>query len=347
MNHLPFPTSHGGDIYSRHVTFDFSANLNPLGMPEGVKKALTEGMDSFSHYPDVSCAALREAIAAREGCDAERIVCGNGAADMIWRIPPAFRPKRALIPAPTFSEYERALLTFGCEVVRYFTREEDSFALREDFSQSVAGCDVVFVCRPNNPVGNLAARDLLWNLIETCAASGTLLVLDECFIEFTGEKPLAAAGLPGDVILLRAFTKIYAMAGLRLGYAMCSRHETAQRLRDFGPCWSVSVPAQIAGVAALRERGFVEKTVSLIAGERAFLAEGLRGMGLKVFSSRANFLLFRCGLPLDRMLLREGIAIRYCGDYHGLSEQYFRIAVRTREENRILLNAIERCVKNG
>ena len=339
--------SHGGDIYSRKIIYDFSANINPLGMPEGVKKALINGFNDFEHYPDTECAKLRRAIAERDGAEYEKIVCGNGAADLIYRIVQAFRPQRALVCAPTFSEYERALISSGCEVARYYTNTKDNFSLRDDIIEFIDSSDIVFLCNPNNPVGNLIQTALLKKIIRKCAECGALLVIDESFIEFTGEKPLSPAELSGNVILLRAFTKIYAMPGLRLGYIICSQADTAKKIKYCGQCWSVSVPAQIAGVAALEEQGFIEQTVELIKKERGFLADSLKKSGFEVFDSKANFILFRCGLPLDRILLRKGIAIRDCFDYHGLSAGYFRIAVRTREENIILVNAINEAVLNG
>lgn len=342
--------NHGGDIYSRRVAHDFSASLNPLGMPASVKKALADNIEAFENYPDINCTVLRKAIAARDGCDEETIVCGNGAADLIYRAVQVFQPRRALIPAPTFSEYERALKTFGCEVARYETRAEDGFHLRGDFVDNIKNmknCDMVFLCNPGNPAGNLTPTRLLHAVMEGCARRGAALVIDECFMDFTEEKPFSPAELTGNVMLLRAFTKIYAMAGLRLGYMICSNRQTARHIKNCGQCWSVSVPAQIAGVAALGEREWVERTVKLITEERHYLTAALENLGLEVFPSSANFLLFRCGLPLDEILLKQGIAIRNCADYHGLSGRYFRIAVRTHEENTLLISAVKEAMKNG
>lgn len=349
MNHFfsVNPTVHGGDIYSRRVEHDFSANINPLGMPESVKKAIVQSIRSFEHYPDVNCTRLREAIAAHDGFDTEKIVCGNGAADLIYRAVQVLSPKRALVAVPTFSEYERALLSFGCEAVHYNTRKEDNFSLREDFIDSIEGCQMVFVCNPNNPVGNLVKPELLRKIIEKCAMCGASLLIDECFMDFTGESPLSSNDLTGNVMLLRAFTKIYAMAGLRLGYMLCSRSETAVKIKSCGQCWSVSVPAQVAGAAALNERDYVNFTVELIVEERSFLTQALKESGFEVFDSSANFILFRCGMPLGELLMSEGFAIRDCRNYPGLSEGYYRIAVRGHSENQLLVEAIKRCVKNG
>lgn len=339
--------SHGGDIYTRPVRWDFSANLNPLGMPASVKRAIVENIDKYEHYPDTHCTALRRALAARERVAEERIVCGNGAADLIYRAVQAIKPRRALVIAPTFSEYERALLSVDCDVEHYFTRESDSFGVREDILDRILGIDMMFVCNPNNPVGNVMDGDLLNRIIKQCTAVGAVLVIDECFMDFVEGGGGVGPKLEERVMVLKAFTKIYAMAGLRLGYLLCGSAALARKIQSRGQCWSVSVPAQIAGIAALGEQEYVSKTAPLIAKERAYLSGCLKNCGFKVYPSEANFILFCCPLPLDELLLNENIAIRNCSNYMGLGAGYFRIAVRTHEENRVLVKAIERCMKNN
>ena len=337
---------HGGDIYSREVQYDFSANLNPLGLPASVRKALVEHMDAFAHYPDIHCTELKQAIAEREHLfPTEHIVCGNGAADLIYRTVQAFSPRRALVIAPTFSEYERALKSFHCEVEHYLTYERDGFCLREDILNKIPGKDILFVCSPNNPVGNVVPSDLMERITEQCAVCGTRLVRYECFMDFTGQDSSRRTSLPGHVMILKAFTKIYAMAGLRLGYLLCGSAETARKIETCGQCWSVSVPAQIAGEAALRETGYIARTIRLVAAERAYLTRSLQEAGCRVYPSEANFLLFRCDChDLEERLLQEGIAIRDCSDYIGLGRGYFRVAVRTHEENAALTEAVRRCM---
>lgn len=338
--------SHGGDIYSREIVYDFSANLNPLGMPASVKQAIIESLGDFAHYPDPNCTALRRALAAQEGIAEEQIVCGNGAADLIYRAVQAIKPKRALLPAPTFSEYERALLSVNCDLEHYFTREADNFTLREDILRHIDGTDMLFLCNPNNPVGNLVDAHLLKCIIEKCAISGTVLVIDECFMDFVADDR-SMTDISGNVMVLKAFTKIYAMAGLRLGYLLCGNTDWAQKIQNCGQCWSVSIPAQVAGIAALGEREYVSETVNLIAKERTYLGDCLQHFGFRVYPSEANFILFQCKLPLDKLLLKQKIAIRNCANYMGLGAGYFRIAVRNHAENQVLIAAIERCIKEN
>lgn len=337
--------SHGGDIYSREIIYDFSVNVNPNGMPDGVRCALIDNIDRFEQYPDVNCTELRCALGNRENIRVENIVCGNGAADLIYRAVQALKPKRALIPAPTFSEYERALLSMNCDLEHYFTREEDNFSLRDDILNRICGMDMMFICNPNNPVGNLIDRDLLKRIVEKCADCGTILIIDECFIEFVEKYSGIGCGIPENMIVLRAFTKIYAMAGIRLGYMLCGSSVLAEKIQRCGQCWSVSVPAQIAGIAALSEKDYVSKTVRLITEERKYLTNFLEKSGLKVCPSDANFILFKCEFPLDELLLKDKIAIRNCSNYIGLGSGWFRIAVKTHDKNQVLTAAIERCIK--
>lgn len=339
---------HGGDTYSRDISLDFSANINPLGMPQSVKTALVNHIEDFQHYPDINSEKLRNAVAAREKIRPGQIVFGNGAADLIYRIVQAIKPKNAVVTAPTFSEYERAMISFGCNVSHHFLSEKNNFDFDDTILEKLHDIDMIFLCSPNNPTGRMIGWELMNGIIQKCRENHIYLVLDECFMDFAAEKEnYSMRPDENHVIILKAFTKIYAMAGLRLGYALCGNEALIRKISDCGQCWSVSVPAQIAGIAALGEADFIAKTVRLISAECRFLSDHLRKMGFTVYPSEANFILFKCGFPLDEMLLEERIAIRNCGNYIGLGEGYFRIAVRTHEENITLVNAIERIVKNG
>ena len=330
---------HGGDIYGRDIKIDFSANLNPLGMPESVKKAAATAVAECDKYPDPHCRVLTERLSEHEGVPAESIVCGNGADDLIYRIVHALKPRTAAVAAPTFSEYEKALGEAGCAVSEYPAgRITDALEARPG---------LLILCSPNNPTGKLYGRDTLRELCGECAECGTVLLCDECFIDLceNGSANSAKQFLNRNVIILNAFTKTYAMAGLRLGYALFGSRELAEKVRGTGQFWSVSTVAQAAGIAALGEREYVGRARKVITEERNYLCEKLTGFGFDVFPSDANFILFRCGLPLDELLLSEGIMIRNCANYIGLGEGSFRIAVRLHGENEALIEAIERVIK--
>ncbi len=333
------------------IRYDFSANIGPLGMPEGVKEALRRDIDCWDVYPDPYCRALTAELSAHTGIDGGRIVCGNGAADLIWRIMLALRPRKAVICAPTFSEYAKALAAVGSGIVEYRLAEENDFVLDEEILAYLDGTvQMLILCSPNNPTGSVIDPALLEKICEVCREKGILLLCDECFLDFVRDSRdrsavwfIKCAGRR-SVIVLKAFTKIYAMAGMRLGYALFGSRQLAETVRNTGQFWSVSSPAQAAGIAALAERDYVRRTVEIVETEREYLRRELTRLGLRVYPSEANFLLFRCGLPLDERLLKERILIRSCENYSGLDASYFRIAVRMHEENAALVEAIGCCL---
>ena len=335
---------HGGDIYvDPGIRLDFSVNVNPRGLPEQVKTALTGQMDSFTRYPDPHCRALCAALAAHHSLSAENILCGNGAADLIFRICAWKKPEKVLVPAPTFSEYERSVRTFGGEMVEFPLREEDGFALTEDFLAALTeDIDAVFLCNPNNPTGRLVPAGLLEQIARRCTELEILMVVDECFLEFTGGQSLIPL-LPDhpNLLILRAFTKLYAMAGLRLGYLLGDA-EMLSEIAAYGAAWSVSAPAQTGGIAALSaEPVWTAETRKQTVAERAFLTEQLLAFGITVFPSDANFLLLKTERPLYAALKTRGILTRDCSNFSGLDERFIRVGLKTRENDRILLDEIK------
>ena len=335
---------HGGDIYRNQVRLDFSVNTNPLGMPENVLSALRENLGVCENYPDPRCESLCRAVARAEGVPESGVVCGAGAADIIYRLVFSAKPKKALVCAPTFSEYERAVLISGGQVKYHSLREEEGFALTERIVEDItADMDMVFLCNPNNPTGKLTDTELLRTVAEACLNRGAALVLDECFLPFTRGESLKS--LP-QVAVLKAFTKFYSMAGLRLGYLLCGDTRIINSVRDHAQLWSVSAPAQIAGIAALETRGWAERTLELVETERVRLTARLRETGLRVFGSDANFLLLKSeGKPLYEPLLKRGILVRGCANFMGLNEDYIRIAVKKREQNEELIEEIGNIIR--
>ena len=178
--------------------------------------------------------------------------------------------------------------------------------------------------------------------------TNTIIVVDECFLEFTtgSSTKRFLPEIPG-LCILKAFTKIYAMAGLRLGYMISSDTTLLQKINAAAQCWSVSVPAQIAGVAALTCEDWVENTLHLIETERQFFSSSLESLGIKVFNSDANYLLLRSELPLYELLLQKGIMIRTCENFRGLDSSYYRIGIKKHSENAYLIQTIKELVQTG
>ena len=347
--------THGGDWAGFQAVYgqpplDFSANISPLGMPEGVRAALCRAAGQADRYPDPLCREMRGALSEHEGVPAEWVLCGSGAADLIFRAVLALRPGRALVTAPTFAEYEAALETVGCAVEWYALRPEEDFRIREDLLERITPeTDLVFLCEPNNPTGVTTPRPLLLRILERCRKTGTRLVVDECFGDFLDEPEAhtlkgALTDFP-NLLILKAFTKLYGMAGVRLGYALCADTELLGRMRRAGQPWGVSSLAQAAGAAALKETDYVQQVRALIAAERPWLAEQLEQLGLQVVPGEANYLLFQSETPLMEPLGQRGILLRCCGNYEGLDATWYRAAVRTPGENRRLIAALEEVLK--
>ncbi|MDO4989095.1 MAG: threonine-phosphate decarboxylase CobD [Eubacteriales bacterium] len=339
---------HGGDWAAYREAYgtaplDFSASVSPLGVPDGVQAAIRRAAAEADRYPDPFCRRLRRAIAAHEGVPEAWVLCGSGAADLIWRAVLAAKPGCALVTAPCFGEYEAALESCGCELLRFPLREP--FALTEDILWQIdRGLDLLFLCSPNNPTGRTVEPGLLRRIVRRCGESGTRLILDECFADFLDEPELyTAKGLLESalgLLILKAFTKLYGMAGVRLGYALCADTAYLEAMRRAGPPWSVSTLAQEAGLAALEDQYYVNRLRALIRSERPLLAHELEALGLKVIPGEANFLLFQGGTELAARLRERGILIRSCDDFHGLDASWYRVAVRTREDNDRLIAAL-------
>jgi len=337
---------HGGDIYTNHgVKLDFSVNTNPLGLPLAVREALSSRIDEFTRYPDPSCCELRSAIAAHEEVPNEWILCGNGAADIIYRLCYAIKPCKALVCAPTFTEYERALEQVESQVIYHSLTPDNGFDLTDEIIGRIdPTIDMLFLCNPNNPTSRLISSELMARIMARARQTHTIVVVDECFLDFTkGESAKCFLADMPELCILKAFTKIYAMAGLRLGYLLASDKTLIEKAAGAAQCWSVSVPAQIAGVTALSCEGWQDKTLELIEEERSFLTKNLEMAGITVFPGDSNFLLLRTEYPLYEMLLEKGIMIRRCENFKGLDSSYYRISIKTRRENLCLTEAIKGC----
>ena len=335
---------HGGDIYGGGVTLDFSANTNPYGTPAGVLDAVKAALPEMHRYPDPYCRSLVDAIAEFEGVDKHFILCGSGAAELIYAYCAALHPKTALELAPTFSEYSLGLNRVGCSVKRYYLTPDNDFRLDEHFLYHLEDTtpEAVFLCNPNNPTGALIDPKLLKRVLDFCKEAHIKLFIDECFLDLSDNGISMKAYLQGypNLFLLKAFTKSYGMAGIRLGYCLCADAQLLTAMaREVQP-WNVSSLAQAAGVAALKEEAFLKETKKLIQRERPWLQTKLEAFGFRVCPSYANYLLFQGPVDLHRKLKAQGIAIRNCDNYPGLMSGWYRIAVRRHEENKKLISAI-------
>ena len=266
---------HGGDIQTyidRHgfAPLDLSANINPFGIPDAVRAVMHRAVDNCTQYPDPFCRAARQAIGAREGVNPDFLYCGNGAADVLDRLAAVLKPRKVLLTAPTFAEYERTLS--GAEIRVHNLRETDGFALTERILDEISpDLDAVYLCNPNNPTGRTAQPELLRKIVRKCTENGVKPVVDECFNDFLEDaaqhtlKDLLESD-PG-LIILRAYTKMYAVPGVRFGWCMTADAALIEKLYHAGQPWNVSVIAQACAVAAANEPDWATETAKRIAEE--------------------------------------------------------------------------------
>lgn len=337
--------THGGDIYTRTYQYDFSTNINPFGMPDAVRQAAIRGIEASVHYPDVECRELRKAISAKEDVPMDWILCGNGAAELLFSLVLAKQPKKALLVSPCFAEYEQALRTTDCQIIFYELKKELGFCLDDSYLELLdPSVEIAFLCSPNNPTGQLIQPELLDKILRRCQEAHIFLVLDECFLDFVPQKLQNSAKnrlaqMPA-LFLLKAFTKMYGMPGLRLGYGLCSDAALLSRMKQMQQPWNVSLPAQLAGIAACQEQAFVEKTRTYLVQERDWLEAQLRALKFTVYPSAANYLLFEGPETLYERCADADLLIRDCSNYRGLCKGYYRIAVKSHEENEQLIKRL-------
>lgn len=367
---------HGGNIHAAARTLgtnpkrilDLSASINPLGMPQSVRAAITSQLNAAVHYPDPDCVELTQALSAHHAVDPETILCGNGSTELIHLIARTLQPEQVLIPAPTFAEYERAIKASGkqearrkkCGTYYFHLTAHDGFRLDPDaFIDAMtkmvsshsspithrSSLSLAFLCNPNNPTGRVMPRDEVLKIAAAAKKLRCYLVVDEAFIDFCPEHSVidAAARNP-HLMVLRSMTKFYALAGIRLGYGVFPP-SVVRGIHAIREPWTVSTVAQIAGCAALDDHGYRIKTLSIIAREKQYLEKSLRSLGVPCLPSAANYYLLRLhgADVVVKTLAKTGILIRSCANFRGLDRSYVRIAVRCRRENIRFLKELTRC----
>lgn len=332
---------HGGQIYDELGNsgdwLDFSANINPLGLSEKISQTLIKNFSGVVNYPDPNATELKSALSRRYKISAENLILLNGAAEFFYLYCNVFRPKKILIPVPSFSEYERAARVAGCEVEFFFTHAEENFQL--DVKKLLTlDADCVIIGRPNNPTGNLISVEEILQLAEKFS-----VVVDESFIDFL---PIESARnfLSEKIFVVQSLTKIFAIPGLRLGFAVAEKN-FAERLNFAKDVWNVNFLAQKAGVVALSDEKFLLDTRIWLEAEKKYFAEELSELTIKIFPPSVNFILIRLNSKeLATVVLKKlrdkKILVRNCANFLGLDERYLRLAIRTRAENNFLLEAL-------
>jgi threonine-phosphate decarboxylase len=360
------PCAHGGEIldaagksgFKREEILDFSSSVNPLGPSEKALEAAKNSFKEIATYPDSNSNELRQAIADHfDGLSKNNVVVGNGSTELMYLFAETFMKKgdTAVIPAPTFGEYESAVRKTG-ETPKFVKLDKNFNVDADVFAREMAGAKIVFLCNPNNPTSILIPSETLTGIIEEALEQDSLVFLDEDFLEFVeNEKALSLINkikAYPNLFILRSFTKIFGLTGLRVGYGIASEEIINVLLCAKIP-WNVNCLAQAAAVAALKDEEHLRVTRELIKNEKAFLSTELEKIkSFKVFPPDANFFFIdirKSGLTateLKNKLLHQGILIRDCTSFMGLDPYYIRVAVKTREENERLIEALKRTVKN-
>ena len=328
---------------------DWSASVNPLGVPPRVRAALVDRLESIVHYPDPDASALRERLAVFHGLPPGSVLVANGETEVIYLAAQAFRPRNALVITPAFSEYAHALRLVECEIKSFPLPESRDFLPEpESVIQALDGSDALILSNPNNPTGSLIPRDDLLKLIDACEKRGILCLLDEAFIDWVETHSVKEyAATSRHLLVLRSLTKFYALPGLRVGYAVGAPDRIAL-LRQWQPTWSVNTLAQVAGVAAIDDVAYRERSLEMLPRAREAFRLALAGVSaIQVFPSAANFLLLKLTAPgwdapmLRAALLAKGMAVRDGSSFEGLGPGYLRVAVRQEEENARLVEALK------
>lgn len=355
---------HGGDIFgaSRRLNlepgeiYDFSANINPLGPSPKAMTAIRENLDLIRHYPDPHCTQLRRALARHLGVTPGEIVLGNGAAEIIYLLARVLQCRRGLVPAPTFIEYSEAVEGNGGSCLEIHLDEAENFALSGSrIKTALPEADIVFLCNPNNPTGRLENRSTMQALIHDAQAENVTVVVDEAFMDFVADREQYTV-IPlihqyPNLIVLYSMTKFFGLPGLRLG-ALVGNQQWVSQINAIKDPWNVNTLAQIAGVASLADEEHATATGNLVRREREFLSQSLAGFShFKVFPSHTNYLLVKICQPgltsphLTARIARSGVLVRDCSTFSGLGEAYIRVAVKTREENMVLLEALRKALQ--
>ncbi len=351
---------HGGNLYQAarskganvEALLDFSANINPLGLAPAIKEAIGEHLPMIIHYPDAQAAALKEAISTYYRVPVEQLITGNGAVELLYLLCHMLRPERVVIPAPTFSEYERAAVAAGAKIDYCLLQEENGFAFdTASVLKAMTAKSVIFLGNPNNPTGTMLTRPDIMTILAAAAEVDSLVVVDESFIDFVeNDDAVTCRWLVEkypNLVIVHSLTKFYAIPGLRLGFAIADP-QLIRLLHAGKDPWNVNSLAQAAGVAALADREYRQLSRATLAAAKTTLFQDLQSIGgIKAYPPSVNYILINIaetGLTAGQLrgfLFTRNILIRDCSNYPGLNGCFVRTAVKLPEQNSRLVQALQ------
>ncbi len=355
--------SHGGDIWGfsrKHnipleEVLEFSGPINFMGPPPKAVEAVKQNARLIKFYPDPNPVEFKEKIAeyVGHGVEAENILLGNGSIELIYMItevlPQTFK---ALIPVPSFSEYEKASLRVGGEVT--FVQLPPDFSMDNEKIKAAVTDDtkIMCICNPHSPSGRLYSKESIMDLVDFCQKKDIIFSIDENYIEFAeeGDKNTVAGMVKEyeNLFVIRSVTKFYGLAGLRFGYAIAATN-LIDKLETVRQPWSINGLVCTTTLAAFNDTEFIRGTKETITKNRAQLAKALGEIeGLQVHPSTTNFLLVKIlnrkltSTMLKELLAQERILIRDCCTFMGMDDSYFRVTVRSEKDNKILVETIRK-----
>ncbi len=359
MNEFAIPT-HGGQLralaqqfgVSEESLLDFSASIHPSAPSAGVMEKLGQHLrtrpELLSTYPEATYADLRDAIGKYAGVHLDGVAVSNGVMPLLQASASALGLKRCLVFLPAFSDYERTLRMAGCTAIPVLLKPSNDFRLSiEDISRAfeTEGTDSLLLANPHSPSGVLLAEDVLKEIAKRAEDAGKVVILDEAFIDYAPQASLARlAERSRNLFVLRSLTKYFAIPGARVAYLVADP-DGIKSVNAALPLWSVDSIAALLAQLLISEDS--SRRRDEMDHERSWLSAQLAELGLHVFPGRANFLLFSIDDPGDlwrRMILEHGVVLRACGNFTGLDERFFRVAVRSRPENTRLMQALRSCL---
>ena len=357
--------THGGNIYdierrtgiAKFHLIDYSANINPLGVPEELRNLIINQISSLVNYPDPDYIDLKESIEGYYKLNKEDIILGNGAAELIHSFIRVIRPQKALLIQPSFSEYRNALEHVGAEIKEYCLREEKDFLLdMDDLINNITNdIKLIVACNPNNPTSTLISRIDMNKLVEFCYSRNVYIMIDEAFMDFVDKEGeitlLKDYQRYNNLFIVRAFTKFFGIPGLRLGFgASCNNRIIAELNRAALP-WNINTFASGFGIMLGENNKYAADTYKWLEAEREWFSGELKKLrGMKIYKPSANFILIKLlEEKINTELLKERlinykIMIRECKSFHGLDNSFFRIAIKDRATNLYFLDALDKCL---
>ena len=327
---------------------DFSVNLNPLGPPPEIKKAVRDAYSLLTRYPDLHMRQLKDTLSRHENIPADWILPGNGAAELLFLLTGATNPKLAVIVHPSFSEYEEACRAASIPISRIILNRQDGFRFPQNLADRIPGdAGLVFLCSPNNPTGAIASPSLIRSLLDNARRNHFYLLVDESFLSFREDvDALSAVRFCAEypqLIVLKSLTKLFAVPGVRIGYAICSSKQIQERIETLSPPWTVNIFAEKIAEAVLDNRAYIQATRSFLSAESVRFYRRLQEIpGVSPCFPGANFILFHADADacLEETLLSRGIRIRSCAGFPGLTARDWRVCVARQAENDRLCNTL-------